>query len=198
MAVPGNSPAVINLQQIQAAAAACEPANQEQLAWRLWRSGVPCRPISLPPQWWQQPTDIEGGVWIAADQQEPPQWWLVQQRAGRVQLRAVQEQRGAAPAPDCLQLSALSLWPVLALGNSQTWTALARYLQLGATIRRVLPAALLRAGVWLLLPALLAAVLLGQLTPGPALLIALLSLLLGLVLDNQWHRLWLNRSDRQR
>ena len=186
------------LQQIQSAAAACEPANQEQLAWRLWRNGVPCRPISLPPQWWEQPADIEGGVWITTDQQDPPQWWLVQQRAGRVQLRALQAQAAGSPAPDALELSALSLWPVLSVAEGQSWRALARYLQLGGTIRRVLPAALLRAGVWLLLPALLAAVLLEQLTPGPALLIALLSLLLGLVLDNQWHRLWLNRSDRQR
>lgn len=185
------------LQQIKAAINSGEPRSLEALAWQLWRSGLPCRPIQLPESWWQQPTEIEAGLWISADSQEPAQWWLVQQQAGRTRLHPLLA--SSTPPPlDELQLQALSVWPALATSNPPLWRELQRYLQLGTSLRKALPAALLRAGIWLLLPALLALVLLQQLPVAVALLLAVFSLLLGLVLDNQWQRLWLNRSERQR
>lgn len=59
-------------------------------------------------------------------------------------------------------------------------------------------AALVRAGVWLLLPFLAAQMLLKQIPADTAVVIATLSLLVGLLLDNHWQRIWLNRSEGKR
>ena len=186
------------LQQVKAAINASQPLSLAWLAWQLWRSGLPCRQIQLPEHWWQQPSEIEAGLWISPDNQQPAQWWLVQQKAGRTRLHPLLPSSTSPPPPAKLQLQALSIWPAVASSTPPQWRDLQRYLQLGAAVRRSLPAALLRTGVWLALPGLLALLLRQQLPATLAFLLALLSLLLGLVLDNQWQRLWLNRSERQR
>jgi ABC-type bacteriocin/lantibiotic exporter with double-glycine peptidase domain len=194
---------VSDLQRIRAAIATHqqpEPLNLEQLAWLLWRIGLPCRPVELQPHWWDQPSDIEAGLWISADQNQPPRWWLVQQKgdAARVLPLQINNEPSPPPALENLQLQALSIWPPLEMHARRPWREMERYLQLGQALLRAIPASLLRAAVWLLLPALLATVVLGDLAAPVAVLVALFSLMLGLVLDNQWHRLWLNRSERQR
>ena len=177
-----------------------EPLNLEQLAWLLWRIGLPCRPVELQPHWWDQPSDIEAGLWISADQNQPPRWWLVQQKGDTARVLPLQINNEPSPPPalENLQLQALSIWPTLEMHARRPWRELERYLQLGQALLRAIPASLLRAAMWLLLPALLTTVVLGDLAAPVAVLVALFSLMFGLVLDNQWHRLWLNRSERQR
>lgn len=178
---------------------ACPTPSLQELAKRLWRHGVPCRSVRLPPKWWQQPTDIESGLWVSPDQQDPPQLWLVQQRNAGLRLLPLQGSAGSAPPdPAALQLDGLSLWPALEKGSGPCWRNLLRYLQLVQASRRALPAAALRGAVWLLLPACLAAALGQQLPLALGCAVAWLSLGVGLLLDNQWQRLWRNRSQRQR
>ena len=170
----------------------------QDLVRLLWRHGWPSRVVALPRDWWDQASELEGGLWIAADQQSPAQWWLVQQRQGAVQIHALTAAEGSTSHPQDFQPQAVSLWPAMAFSTPARWSDLQRQLKPFAAIRSALPAAFLRAGTWLMLPMLLIA-LLGQLISVPvALFLAGLSLLFGQVLDNQWHRLWLNRSERQR
>lgn len=184
------------LQQIQAALASCPQPGLAPFGLALWRAGIPARPVTLPAQWWQQPADLEAGLWLAADGATPQRWWLVQQRSGRPQLLPLQDQpalAGPGPSPAELGLEVLSLWPVLPqAGQPYRWQTLAGFLKLGPALVGALPAAAVRAGLWLLWPALLA------LPLAVALPLALLSLPLALLLDNQWRRLWHNRSERQR
>lgn len=196
MAVSRRESAVINLHQIQLEAAACDPADLEQLAWRFWRRGMPCRLVHLPPQWWEQSNEIDAGLWIAADDQDPPQWWLVQQRSNHCKWHPLRKGSVDGITPNQLQLRALSIWPPLS-GPAKSWRTLGRYLQLGASIRRVIPAAVLRSAVWLLFPVLLAALLTKQIPPQEVFFLALGSMIVGVVLDSYWRREWLNRSERQ-
>jgi ABC-type bacteriocin/lantibiotic exporter with double-glycine peptidase domain len=93
----------------------------------------------------------------------------------------------------------LSLWPALPqTSQPYSWRALASFLKLGPALVAALPAAVVRAGLWLLWPGLLALALSGRLPLAVAVPLALLSLPLALLLDNQWRRLWRNRSERQR
>ena len=78
------------------------------------------------------------------------------------------------------------------------WSDLERQLKPGPAIRAALPAAHLRTLNWLILPWLLIAILKQIIGIPLALVLASLSLLFGQLLDNQWKRLWLNRSERQR
>lgn len=190
-------------QQIRAVLAACPEAGLAQIGLALWRAGIPARPVTLPDQWWREPADLEAGLWIAHDAGVPQRWWLVrQQGAGQPRVLPLEELPaglGATPMPADLNLQVLSVWPGLSQQEGPTsWQALARFLRLQPAVISALPAAAVRAVVWLLLPALLALLLAGQLPLAAAGLLAWMSLPLALVLDNQWRRLWRNRSERQR
>ena len=86
----------------------------------------------------------------------------------------------------------------MAFSSPARWSDLQRQLKPGPSIRAALPAALLRALTWLILPWLLRAMLKQSISIPLGLVLATLSLLFGQLLDNHWKRLWLNRSERQR
>lgn len=198
MALHGGLQPLRSLQTLRDLLKTSETQSSQELVRLLWRHGWPSRVIAVSPDWWEQASELEAGVWIAADQQSPAQWWLVQQRQGAVEIHALTATEGSTTHPQDLQLQAVSIWPAIAFSTPAQWSDLQRQLKPIAAIGTALPAALLRAGTWLLLPVLLMA-LLGQHISVPlALLLAALSLIFGQVLDNQWHRLWLNRSERQR
>jgi len=175
-----------------------EDPTPQQICARLWQRGWPARVIALPKDWWANSSELEAGLWITSHQRIPRQWWLVQQRQGSLQFHPLSEQGAQPVKPQELQLQAVSLWPQLECRTPASWRDLQRYLKAGPAVLSALPAALMRSGTWLLLPLLLAAVLWQQLSLALALPLATLSLVLGVVLDNQWNRLWLNRSERQR
>ena len=174
-----------------------DPTPQQICAW-LWQRGWPARVIALPKDWWANSSELEAGLWITSHQKIPGQWWLVQQRQGSLQCHPLSAQGAQPVKPQELQLQAVSLWPQLECRAPASWRDLQRYLKAGPAVLSAVPAALMRAGIWLLLPLLLAALLWQQLGLALALPLAALSLVLGAVLDNQWNRLWLNRSERQR
>jgi len=154
--------------------------------------------VELPRDWWEQASELEAGLWITADQQSPEHWWLVQQRQGALKIHALTAPKGSQRKPQDLQRQAVSLWPAMAFSSPARWGELQHQLKPGASIRAALPAALLRALNWLVLPWLLIAILKHSISIQLALVLASVSLLFGQLLDNQWHRLWLNRSERQR
>lgn len=175
-----------------------DDATPQQICARLWQRGWPARVIALPNDWWANSSELEAGLWITSHQKIPGQWWLVQQRQGSLQCHPLSAQVVQQVKPQELQLQAVSLWPQLECRSPVRWRDVQRYLKPGPAVLSAVPAALIRAGTWLVLPLLLAAVLWQELSVSLALPLAALSLILGVVLDNQWNRLWLNRSERQR
>lgn len=187
--------------QIRAAVAACETLTLEQLGLALWRAGLPARAVRLPSHWWQQPTSIEAGVWIARSLPAPERWWLVQQRGDQFQLSPLLQAADpslAPPPPADLGLDVLSVWPALPdLPGPGPGLAL-HGLEPPLLARFVVPALILRTVLWLLLPLLLGLGASGLLPPARALVLALASFPPALLLDNRWQRFWLNCSERQR
>ena len=187
-----------NLQILKELLETSETHNTHELARQLWGHGWPSRVIELPNDWWEHTSELEAGLWIVGDQQSPEHWWLVHQRQGTLKIHALTAPEGSESNPQDLQHQAVSLWPAMAFSSPARWSDLERQLKPGASIRAALPAALLRALNWLILPWLLVAILKQSIGIPLALALASLSLLFGQLLDNQWKRLWLNRSERQR
>ena len=115
--------------------------------------------IALPNDWWANSSEIEAGLWITSHQKIPGQWWLVQQRQGSLQCHLLSAQGAQPMKPQELQLQAVSLWPQLECKSPVRWRDVQRYLKPGPAVLSSVPAALMRAGTWLVLPLLLAAVL---------------------------------------
>lgn len=189
---------MIDLTLVRAVIACEKSLSLDRLEWCLWRHGIICRQVELPEQWWQSPTDIEAGVWITNDSTDPPTWWIVRHSAGCTRVQPLRAENSPSPCLESLELKVLSLWPALSSNASHPWGELKRNLKLAKWLRQGMAAALVRAGVWLLLPFLAAQMLLKQIPADTALVIATLSLLVGLLLDNHWQRIWLNRSEGQR
>ena len=187
-----------NLQILKELLETSETHNTHELARQLWGHGWPSRVIELPNDWWEQTSELEAGLWIVGEQQSPEHWWLVHQRQGTLQIHALTAPEGSESNPQELQRQAVSLWPAMAFSTPARWSDLERQLKPGPAIRAALPAALLRTLNWLILPWLLIAILKQIIGIPLALVLASLSLLFGQLLDNQWKRLWLNRSERQR
>ena len=187
-----------NLQILRELIETSETHNTQELARQLWGHGWPSRVIELPNDWWEQTSELEAGLWIVGEQQSPENWWLVHQRQGTLHIHALTAPEGSESNPQELQRQAVSLWPAMAFSTPARWSDLERQLKPGPAIRAALPAALLRTLNWLILPWLLIAILKQIIGIPLALVLASLSLLFGQLLDNQWKRLWLNRSERQR
>ena len=187
-----------NLQILRELIETSETHNTQELARQLWGHGWPSRVIELPNDWWEQTSELEAGLWIVGEQQSPEHWWLVHQRQGTLHIHALTAPEGSESNPQELQRQAVSLWPAMAFSTPARWSDLERQLKPGPAIRAALPAALLRTLNWLILPWLLIAILKQIIGIPLALVLASLSLLFGQLLDNQWKRLWLNRSERQR
>ena len=187
-----------NLQILRELIETSETHNTQELARQLWGHGWPSRVIELPNDWWEQTSELEAGLWIVGEQQSPEHWWLVHQRQGTLQIHALTAPEGSESNPQELQRQAVSLWPAMVFSTPARWSDLERQLKPGPAIRAALPAALLRTLNWLILPWLLIAILKQIIGIPLALVLASLSLLFGQLLDNQWKRLWLNRSERQR
>ena len=187
-----------NLQILRELIETSETYNTQELARQLWGHGWPSRVIELPNDWWEQTSELEAGLWIVGEQQSPEHWWLVHQRQGTLHIHALTAPEGSESNPQELQRQAVSLWPAMAFSTPARWSDLERQLKPGPAIRAALPAALLRTLNWLILPWLLIAILKQIIGIPLALVLASLSLLFGQLLDNQWKRLWLNRSERQR
>ena len=187
-----------NLQILRELIETSETLNTQELARQLWGHGWPSRVIELPNDWWEQTSELEAGLWIVGEQQSPEHWWLVHQRQGTLHIHALTAPEGSESNPQELQRQAVSLWPAMAFSTPARWSDLERQLKPGPAIRAALPAALLRTLNWLILPWLLIAILKQIIGIPLALVLASLSLLFGQLLDNQWKRLWLNRSERQR
>ena len=189
-----------SLQRIQAALAGAEEVSLRHYSWLLWRAGLANRVVQLPEAWWQQPIDIEAGLWIALQPGDPSDAWLVQQRGTRLLISPLSAAAGGKPAanPQALQREVLSVWPALfPMAQPPRWQGLARFLQLPRLSRQAVPAALLRAALALVLPLVLLGVLQQNWPLGPAFLVCAAVLVLALLLDAQWQQLWHNRQERQ-
>ena len=150
---------VRNLQTLRELLKTSEAHNTHELARHLWRHGWPSRVIELPSDWWEQTCELESGLWIVTEQQSPEHWWLVHQRQGTLKIHALTAAKGSQSNPHDLQRQAVSLWPAMDFSSPARWSDLQRQLKPGPSIRAALPAALLRALTWLILPLLLIAML---------------------------------------
>lgn len=187
-----------DLNLIRAVVAREQPLNLDRLEWCLWRNALICRRVKLPAHWWRTPSDIEAGVWITNDSKDPLTWWLVLHSSGCTRVQPVLAGHSPTPSLESLQLNVLSLWPVLSSNAPPQWGGLNRFFKLDEGLRPPMFGAVVRAGVWLLLPYLAAQMSRQFMSAEIALVFAIFSLSVGLVLDNHWQRFWLNRSERQR
>ena len=198
MALQGGLQTLRTLQALRELLKGSEWHSTHEIARQLWSQGWTSRVIELPIDWWKQTSELEAGLWIVANQQSPEHWWLVQQRQGRLQIHALTAPKGSQTTPQDLQLQAVSLWPEITFSSPARWNDLQLQLKPGVSICTALPAALVRTVNWLILLWLLIAVQEQNISMPLALILAALNILFGQFLDNQWNRLWLNRSERQR
>ena len=198
MALQGGLQTLRSLQALRELLKTSEWHSTQEIAQQLWSQGWPSRVIELPIDWWKQTSEFEAGTWIVANQQEPEHWWLVLQRKGKLQIHALTAPKESQTTPEDLQLQAVSLWPAMTFSSPARWDDLQLQLKPGVSICTALPATLVRTVNWLILLWLLIAVQEQKISIPLALILAALNILFGQLLDNQWNRLWLNRSERQR
>ena len=198
MALPRNKEPVTKLQQLSEITQIEKPKDLEGMAQKLWHLGIPHRIIQLPALWWQQDNQVEAGMFLAPDLDEPGLWWFVRITATQQHIKPLSKTKQAAPTWAELTTRVLSLWPSLPIAATQEWTELSRYLDLQTAIRRAVPAAVVNAALGIVLAGLLGLVVAGQLDNNIATIIAALVVLLWAILDNQWGHYWLNRSEYQR
>ena len=175
-----------------------KPKTLEAMAQKLWQLDIPHRIIQLPELWLNSDDQIEAGLFLAEDLKEPGKWWFVRITATAQHIKPLGNSKQASPSDPELTTRVLSLWPSLPIAANQEWKQLIRYLDLKTAMCRAVPAAAIKALLGMLLVGLLGLVLAGQLDNNIAIALAGLVLLLWVILDNQWNRYWLNRSDYQR
>ena len=198
MAVPRNQEPVKTLRQLSEIVGKERPKTLEAMAEKLWHLDIPHRIVQLPESWLNDDNQIEAGLFLAEDSREPGKWWFVRITATEQRIQPLGKSKQAANSNSELTTRVLSLWPSLPMVANQEWTQLINYLDLKTAIRRAAPAASIKALLGMLLISLLGLVLAGQLDNSIAIAAAGLVLLLSVILDNQWDRYWLNRSEYQR
>lgn len=198
MALPRNQEPVKTLRQLSEVVGKERPKTLEAMAQKLWHLDIPHRIVQLPESWLNNDNQIEAGLFLAEDSREPGKWWFVRITATEQRIQPLGKSKQAANSNSELTTRVLSLWPSLPMVANQEWRQLINYLDLKTAIRRAVPAASIKALLGMLLISLLGLVLAGQLDNSIAIAAAGLVLLLSVILDNQWDRYWLNRSDYHR
>ena len=111
MALPRNKEPVTTLQQLSEIAQIEKPKNLEGMAQKLWHLGIPHRIIQLPALWWQQENQVEAGVFLAPDLDEPGLWWFIRITATQQHIKPLSKTKQAAPTWAELTTRVLSLGP---------------------------------------------------------------------------------------
>jgi len=198
VALPRNHGPVKTLQQLSDVVQREKPKTLEAMTQKLWRLGIPHRIIQLPEFWLNHDNQIEAGLFLAADQHEPGEWWFVRITASGLRVQTIGEHNLPVPTLAELPSRVVSLWPCLPIAASHEWSDLIKYLDLKTATCRALPAAGIDALLWIALVSLVGLVLAGQLSNHITIGFAALALLVRVALNNQWNRYWINRSDYQK
>ena len=122
MALPRNHGPVKTLQQLSDVVQREKPKTLEAMTQKLWRLGIPHRIIQLPEFWLNHDNQIEAGLFLAADQHEPGEWWFVRITASGLRVQTIGEHNLPVPTLAELPSRVVSLWPCLPIAASHEWS----------------------------------------------------------------------------